>query len=242
MTYRPGTMALDFSGFDVLTFDCYGTLIDWETGILAALRAILEPHGIDIRDADDASLLERYARHEAAIEAGPYQRYRAVLEQACAGVCAELGVEPTADELAGFAGSVGDWPAFPDSAEALARLHTRFALAVITNCDDDLFAPSQRRLGTAFDFVVTAQQVGAYKPSHRNFEVAFERLDRPRDRILHVAQSLFHDHVPARQLGLSTVWINRRHDRPGGGATPPADASPDLITPDMATFAALARA
>jgi 2-haloacid dehalogenase len=229
--------ALDFGRFDVLSFDCYGTLIDWEAGILAGLHAVLDPRGVT---ADDEDLLERYARHEAAIEAGPYLRYREVLARSLAGVCAELGVEPRAEDLVAFSGSVGDWPAFPDSAAALARLHGRFKLAVITNCDDDLFAASARRLGTDFDFVITAQQVGGYKPSHRNFEVAFERIDRPRDRILHVAQSLFHDHVPARALGLSSVWIDRRHDRPGSGATPPAAAAPDLAVPDLTTFADLA--
>ena len=116
----------------------------------------------------------------------------------------------------------------------------RFELAAITNCDDDLFAASARRLGVAFDHVITAQQAGSYKPSHHNFELAFERIGRPRDRILHVAQSLYHDHVPARQLGLASVWIDRRHGRPGSGATPPVDVTPDLAVPDMATFAALA--
>jgi 2-haloacid dehalogenase len=232
---------LDFSGFDVLTFDCYGTLIDWEAGLSAALRSVLEAHGAG-GDVVTDDLLERYARHEAALEAGPYLRYREVLARSCAGVCEELGIVPGADELTAFASSVGDWPAFADSAAALARLHERFALAVITNCDDDLFAASQPRLGTPFEFVITAQQVGSYKPDPRNFEAAFRRLERPRHRILHVAQSLFHDHVPAKALGLSTVWINRRHDRAGGGATPAAEATPDLVTPDMATFAALATA
>ncbi len=229
--------SLDFGRFDVLTFDCYGTLIDWETGIVDAFRSILEPRGVS---PDPETLLARFAEHEASVEAGPYLRYREVLARACAGVCGDLGVEATADELATFGHSVGDWPAFADSAAALSRLHERFALAVITNCDDDLFAASSRRLDTEFDFVITAQQAGSYKPSLRNFEVAFERIGRPRDRILHVAQSLFHDHVPAKSIGLSTVWINRRHDRPGSGATPPAEATPDLVTPDMATFAAIA--
>ena len=123
---------------------------------------------------------------------------------------------------------MGDWPAFPDSPDALARLAARFRLAVITNCDDDLFAASNRRLGVTFDWVITAQQVGTYKPSERNFEVAFERIGVPRERILHVAQSLFHDHVPAKRLGLTTAWIDRRHDRPGSGATPArvGDAGP----------------
>ena len=139
-----------------------------------------------------------------------------------------------------FGGSVADWPAFPDSASALARLQARYALVVITNCDDDLFAASNERLGVEFAHVITAQQAGSYKPSHHNFELAFERIGAPRERILHVAQSLFHDHVPAKALGLSTVWVNRRHDRPGSGATPPAEATPDLVVPDMATLADLA--
>jgi 2-haloacid dehalogenase len=149
-------------------------------------------------------------------------------------------VEPGPADTAAFAASVGEWPAFPDSADALARLAKRFRLGVITNCDDDLFALSNRRLGVTFDWVVTAQQVRSYKPSLRNFEVALERMDVPRDRILHVAQSLFHDHVPAKQLGLSTAWIDRRAGRPGFGATPPASATPDLSAPDMATFADIA--
>jgi 2-haloacid dehalogenase len=153
-----------------------------------------------------------------------------------------MGVVPTAAELAAFGGSVTSWPAFADSAAALARLHRRYALAVITNCDDDLFAASARQLRTDFDFVITAKQCGSYKPSLRNFEIALERIDRPRERILHVAQSLFHDHVPAKALGLTSVWIDRRHDRPGSGATPPAAAVPDLAVPSMAAFADLATA
>jgi 2-haloacid dehalogenase len=233
---------LNIGRIEVLTFDCYGTLIDWEAGILAGHHAVLDPRGVA---AEDEDLLERYAGHEAAVEAGPYVRYREVLARALQGVCAELGVEPTADEAAAFGGSVGDWPAFPDSSAALAALGRRFRLAVITNCDDDLFAASNRRLGVTFDWVITAQQVGRYKPSRRNFEVAFERIEGagvPRDRILHVAQSLFHDHVPAKELGLTTAWVDRRHDRPGSGATPPASATPDLAVPDMATLADLATA
>ena len=230
-------MSLDLGAFGVLTFDCYGTLIDWERGLLAAMRSVLDPHGVDATDED---LLERYARHEAALEAGRYLRYREVLARGLAGVAGELGVTPSAEELAAFGGSVVEWPAFPDSADALARLRSRYALVVITNCDDDLFAASNRRLGVEFAQVITAQQAGSYKPSLRNFELAFERIDAPQARILHVAQSLFHDHVPAKALGLSTVWVNRRHDRPGSGATPPAAATPDLVVPDMASLAHLA--
>ena len=229
--------AVDFAAFDALTFDCYGTLIDWEAGILAGLRAVLGPRGIA---PDDDVLLERYAGFEAGLEAGPYLRYRDVLGAGLVGLAATYDVSPSAEEVAAFGGSVVDWPAFPDSGAALARLKTRFKLGVITNCDDDLFAASNRRLGVAFDWIVTAQQAGSYKPDPHNFEVAFARIPVPRERILHVAQSLFHDHVPAKSFGLTTGWVDRRHDRAGYGATPPATATPDLTVPDMATLAELA--
>lgn len=228
---------LDFDRFDVLTFDCYGTLIDWEAGLLAALRAPLAGHGIQAPEDD---LLEAFGQHEAELEAGAYRTYREVLAGVLDAMLASHGAAATPEERAAFGGSVADWPAFPDSATALARLHERFKLAVITNCDDDLFAASEQRLGLSFDWVVTAQQAKRYKPNPRGFELMFERVGLPPSRILHVAQSLFHDHVPAKRLGLSTVWVDRRGDRPGFGATPPADATPNLRVPDMATLAALA--
>jgi 2-haloacid dehalogenase len=227
--------ALDYGRFEALTFDCYGTLIDWETGILAALRPILAERGVAASDDD---LLEEFGRAEAAIEGGPYRAYREVLAGCLEQIGRNHGVTIGEEEMQTFGGSVADWPAFPDSNAALTRLQTRFRLGVITNCDDDLFAASNRRLGVEFDWVVTAQSIGGYKPDERNFEVAFARIGLPRDRILHVAQSLFHDHVPAKRLGLSTVWIDRRQGRPGSGATPAADAMPDATFPDMASFAA----
>lgn len=229
--------SVDFDAFDILTFDCYGTLIDWESGLLAALRVVLSAHEVEL---DDEVLLESYAGFEAAAEAGPYLPYRDVLGVGLRGVGSVLRFMPTEAEIAVFGGSVVNWPAFPDSAAALARLATRYRLGVITNCDDDLFAASNRRLGVTFDPIVTAEQARGYKPRIANFELAFERIDVPRERILHVAQSLFHDLVPAKALGLTTVWIDRRHDRPGSGATPPAEAIPDVTFPDMATFAAAA--
>jgi 2-haloacid dehalogenase len=232
-------MTFSFAGFEALTFDCYGTLIDWESGILAALRAILPEAG---SDAGDDELLEAFGRHEAALEAGPYRPYREVLARVAQAIAAEQGATPTAAQLAAFGGSVADWPAFADSAAALHRLARRYRLAVITNCDDDLFAASRRRLGIDFETVVTAQQVRAYKPATRGFQVALERLGIPRERVLHVAQSLFHDHVPAKALGFTSVWVDRRAGRSRPGATPPAEATPDLVVPDMATFADLALA
>jgi 2-haloacid dehalogenase len=226
-------VAVDFRAYEVLTFDCYGTLIDWETGLVAALREALP----GAADAADDELLETYARHEAEAEKPPYRSYRAVLAAGVRGVAGDLGLTVAGDAVARFAESVRDWPAFPDSAEALARLHERFRLGVITNCDSDLFAASSERLGTDFDWVVTAEAARAYKPALAGFELAFATIPAPRERILHVAQSLFHDHVPAKRLGLTTVWIDRRHDRPGSGATPPAEAAPDATYPSMQAFA-----
>jgi 2-haloacid dehalogenase len=228
--------------FEIISFDCYGTLIDWESGILAALHRALGdgPAPVDAGLPADDALLEAFARHEAAVEAGPYRSYREVLRQTVRAIADEVG--RTVDDAAAeaFGGSVADWPAFPDSPAALADLDARFRLGVITNCDDDLFAASEARLGVRFDPVVTAQQARRYKPNPRGFELMFERLGLPTSRILHVAQSLYHDHVPAKRLGLATAWVNRRAGRAGSGATPPASAVPDLEVPDLRSLADLA--
>ncbi len=229
---QPG---LDLSTVEVLTFDCYGTLIDWETGILTALRRA----GSGLNDVADDHLLEAFARQEARLESGPWLPYRTVLEQSCDATCADFGVSPSATARASFGGSVADWPAFPDSKAAMTRLGQRFELGVITNCDDDLFALSNAKLGEPFRWIVTAEQAQSYKPSKRNFELALERIGRPREQVLHVAQSLYHDHAPAQALGWRTAWIDRRHGQAGFGATPPATATPDLVAPDMATFAGM---
>jgi 2-haloacid dehalogenase len=229
--------ALDFDRFEALTFDCYGTLINWESGILAAVHPVLEAHGAG---ADDEELLEAFGRHETAIEAGEYRPYREVLAGVLGRLGDELGFSPTDEEVNAFASSVGEWPPFEDSPPALRALGSRFGLAAITNCDDDLFARSAERLGADFDWVITAERARAYKPSRRNFDLAFEVIGLPTERILHAAQSLFHDHVPAKQLGLATVWVDRRGGREGPGATPPATAEPDLRVPDLATLAELA--
>ena len=230
--------AFDFGVFEAMTFDCYGTLIDWERGLTDAIHSVIDRRGIQARDDE---VLEAYAREEAALEKGEYLRYREILRRCLHALGTEFGFSPTDDEAGSFANSVGDWPPFDDSAEALAELSKRFRLGVITNCDDDLFARSNVRLGVTFDWVVTAEQVGSYKPSRRNFEVALERIGAAPERVLHVAQSLFHDHVPARQMGLSTVWVDRRRGKAGFGATPPASVTPDLTVPDMRSLAEMAR-
>jgi 2-haloacid dehalogenase len=230
-------VALDFSRKAVLTFDCYGTLIDWEAGILAAVRPILRAHGVE---AGDDQVLELFARLESAAEAGPYRPYAQILASVMRGLGQRLGFAPGPAEVGALAASVGDWPPFSDSVAALAALKRRFRLAIISNIDDDLFAASQRRLGVDFDWIITAQQARSYKPSLNNFRLALERIGVPQEQVLHVAQSLFHDHVPAKQLGLETVWVNRRGGQPGPGATPPAEAQPDLEVPDLRTLAELA--
>ena len=230
---------IDFTAKRVLTFDCYGTLIDWERGILTALRPILAAHGVV---AGDDELLTLYGELESTAEQGAYRPYRDLLMGVSHQLGARLGILVSEAESAGFADSVGDWPVFPDTPAALVALKGRFGLAIISNVDDDLFARTHEKLGTTFDWVVTAEQVRSYKPSLNNFRQALSRIGQPTEYVLHVAQSLFHDHGPAKQLGLETVWVNRRHGRPGPGATPPAPALADLEVPDLAALVRLAEA
>jgi 2-haloacid dehalogenase len=230
-------MPLDLSPFHCLTFDCYGTLIDWESGILGALRPILAAHG---RRLSDAGILELYAAIEAQLESGPYLPYRDILDGVMIKMAARLAFSPTEHEVHSLSNSLPHWPPFPDTVPALRRLASRYRLAIISNVDDDLFAGTARHLEVRFDPVVTAQQARSYKPSQNNFRLALERIGLPTGQILHVAQSLYHDIAPAKDLGLSTVWINRRAGKPGPGATPPASAAADLILPDLASLADLA--
>jgi 2-haloacid dehalogenase len=225
---------LDFNHFKALTFDCYGTLIDWETGIWRALLPVFSKHNIEVR-VENA--LELYAELEATSERGDYREYRVVLRAVLEGFGARLGFSPSPDELKRFSESVKDWPAFSDSPSALQVLKKKYKLAILSNIDDDLFAFSARRLQTQFDWIITAQQARSYKPSLNNFNLALERIGLPADKILHVAQSLFHDIAPAKSLGLSTVWINRRQGKEGAGATPPAQAQPDLEVPSLQALA-----
>ena len=228
--------SMGFEAFEWLTFDCYGTLIDWESGILSAMGAILGAH--DRRVPDD-EILTLFAEVESRVEAGEYRRYRDILAGVVSGFGEALDFEPTQEQVSALASSVGDWPAFPDTVAALTALETKYKLAVISNVDDDLFEGSARRLGVQLDEVVTAQRVGSYKPSLANFRFAFDRLGRGPDGVLHVAQSLYHDIAPARELGLACVWVNRRAGRAGPGATAPATADPDVEVPDLASLVLL---
>ena len=226
---------LNFDAFEVLTFDCYGTLIDWETGLGESLAPVFRAHGIRVAPE---KALELYGECEAAAEAGEYREYTTVLKMVLDSIGARLGFTPTPAERDAFSLSVKNWPAFPDSPRALQALKTKYRLGIISNIDDDLFAFSNQRLQVPFDWIITAKQVQSYKPSLKNFRAAFARIGVPPQKILHVAQSLFHDIAPAQSLGLSTVWVNRRHHKPGFGATPPAHATPDLEVPDLRGLAA----
>jgi 2-haloacid dehalogenase len=228
---------MDLTRFEALTFDCYGTLIDWERGILDAVRPILRRHGIT---CDDDWLLGLYSRAEAGAEAGPWRPYRDVLASVMERLGAELGFAPDAEERGVLAATLPDWPPFSDTIAALGALGRAYRLAIVSNVDNDLFAGTRRRLGVAFDLVTTAQQVRSYKPAPAHFTVTLDRLRLEPGKVLHVAQSLYHDIAPARALGLATVWVNRRAGRAGPGATPPAEARPDLEVFDLKALVTLA--
>jgi 2-haloacid dehalogenase len=231
---------LDLTRFKVLTFDCYGTMIDWEAGIFSALRPILAAHGKKI---PDSVLLELYSELEASAEAsaekGEFLRYRDVLQSVVRGFGERLGFSPTDAEVRSLPESLANWQPFPDTVEALRKLKSRYQLAVISNVDDDLFASTAPKLGVVFDHVITAQQAQCYKPCIRMFELAEERIRVSRERWLHVGQSIYHDVIPAQSLGIATVWVNRPSPRSGAGAATAAAGTPDLEVPDLDTLAQL---
>ncbi len=218
-----------------LTFDCYGTLIDWESGILAALMPILRDHE---QVPPERDVLERYAHHESDLEAGPYMSYRDVLRHTVRRVCGDFGVHLVEDRANVLVQSLPDWPPFPDTVAALRSLAALRPLVVVSNTDDDLFRSTAFTLRTDFTWIVTAQYCRTYKPSPRHFRVALALLGLQPAQVLHVAQSRFHDIRPAKALGVRTCWINRRGDRPGAGATPPPppDSEPDIELPDLASL------
>lgn len=220
--------------FDFLTFDCYGTLVDWESGILEALRPLLASHSIRI---DDTNILTLYAELEAKVEKGEYRPYREVLAEVVRGFGRKLGFKPSAGDEACLADSLGRWRPFDDTLAALQALGTKFDLVVISNVDDDLFALTRESLRVELHRVITAEQVGAYKPDKRVFEHVLMELGCPASRVMHVAQSMYHDINPAHGLGIATAWVNRHGSRRGASATLPAAGQADLVVPDLAALA-----
>ena len=236
---------MKLTDFEALSFDCYGTLIDWEAGLSAVLVPWARERGLDLTEEQ---LLTAYAPVEAAVEQEhPTDLYRDLLDRTMRLLGDKVGVEVTDAEAARLVNSVPDWPAFSDSHDALVALGKRFKLIILSNVDRVSFAGSNKRLNVEFTGVLTAQDIGSYKPARRNFEALAEEVDRlgvAPGKLLHVAQSLFHDHLPAKRAGLRTVWINRRHARPGWGATPEPSApvNPDWEFPSMQAFAAAVEA
>ena len=235
--------AIDFNQTSVLSFDCYGTLIDWETGILNVLRPWADDHELDITNE---GLLAAFAVAEPLVQtADPSLPYPDVLRQSMRELGKALGVVATPDEEEALGTSVPNWPAFDDSAAALAQLKQDFRLVILSNIDRASFAASNQKLGVEFDAIITAEDTGTYKPDHGHFRSAFDWLAAQsidRNQLVHVAQSLYHDHVPAQALGILSVWIDRRHGRAAGGATksPTTPVTPNLTFTNLAKFAAAA--
>jgi len=219
---------MKLADFKVLTFDCYGTLIDWESGLYSALQPLLQ---VARFSAARAEVLAQFAQHEAAQQAAtPAMLYPQLLAEVHRRLARQwlVSVPEAAHQI--FGDSVPQWPAFPDSAEALQYLKRYYKLVILSNVDRTSFAASNRRLGVEFDAVCTAQDIGSYKPDPRNFRYVVEavaRLGHGRGDILHTAQSLYHDHAPAQAAGLRSAWIDRRHEQRGWGATVPPVGTPD---------------
>ena len=223
---------LDFNRFEWVSFDCYGTLADWETGISTAVGEALAARGME---KSKAEILGAFAAAEPRVQASAaYTEYRQVLQQVMGSIGDELGFQCTEAELGCLADSLPRWPLFPDASEALQELKSRYGLAVISNVDDDLFAGTAKALGVEFDAVVTSEQVRSYKPDLRNFHTALQRMAVEKARLLHVAESLYHDIGPANSLGITCVWVNRAGR---GGGTRRTNAVPDLEVPDLASLA-----
>ena len=213
--------------FKVLTFDCYGTLIDWESGMFEALKQLVAKTG---RKLTRDEILEAHARHESSQQiTTPAKRYNELLAVVYKRLAEEWGVPVGWDECIDYGRTVGDWPAFGDTVAALRYLKQHFKLVILSNVDNASFAFSNRKLGVAFDAVFTAEDIGSYKPSPRNFEYMLEKLSGlgiDKWEILHTAESLFHDHAPANNFGLASCWIHRRHEQGGFGATMNPEKTP----------------
>ena len=228
---------MSFDSIRLITFDCYGTLVDWENGMLAALRPLFSRDG---RKAPDAQILELYGEIEAEIESGPYLPYREILLRTAQEIGRRLHTAVSMGEAQTFANSLTRWKPFMDTVAALQSVAKRFRLGIISNVDDDLFAETRKKLAPVeFDFVVTAQQMQSYKPSLRNFEEAIRRSGLGKDQVLHAGQSLYHDIAPANVLGIRNVWVNRPSIRPGASATRPGTATPTYKVRNLAELSVL---
>jgi len=212
---------MNLTDFTTLTFDCYGTLIDWESGMVNALEPLTSR--VKTRSLTRDDVLEAHGRHEASQQAWtPAKRYSELLAVVYKRLAEEWGVSVTWEECQAYGNSIGEWPAFPDTVDALGYLKQHYKLVILSNVDNASFALSNKKLGVAFDAIYTAEDIGSYKPQLRNFEYMLDKLKSlgvEKSQILHTAESLFHDHGPANQIGLASCWIHRRHQAGGFGAT-----------------------
>lgn len=220
---------MKLSDFKALTFDCYGTLIDWESGMIAGLTPLTGKVKTALtRD----QILEAHARAESSQQHfTPAMKYSELLAIVYKRLAEEWGVQVSLEECLAYGASVKDWPAFPDSAEALAYLKKHYKLVILSNVDNASFTHSNAKLKVAFDAVYTAQDIGSYKPADRNFDYMLDKLKTlgvEKSQILHTAESLFHDHVPANRQGLASCWIYRRAGKEGFGATMNPGIMPDI--------------
>jgi 2-haloalkanoic acid dehalogenase type II len=232
------------TNYKALTFDVYGTLIDWETGMVNGLKPLTDRVGRLTRD----QILEAHAFHESTSQKWtPSKTYSQLLATVYKRLAEEWGIPVEWDECLVYGASVQHWPAFEDSAESLAYLKDHYKLVVLSNVDNASFAHSNKKLGNPFHMVYTAEDVGSYKPAPRNFDYMLENLARlgiQKQDILHTAESMFHDHGPANKFGLTNCWIYRRHDKEGFGATmnPGEMPSVDMVFNSMAEFVAAHKA
>ena len=195
------------TNFDFITFDCYGTLIDWESGIVDAFQSEAAREGVHFKRAE---IVSAYHNVEPAVEASEFRPYREVLTETAMRVAARLGWKLEAERSSFLAASLPEWQPFADTNSALERLARQFKLGILSNVDDDLIAQTRRHFTVDFDLIITAQQVSSYKPSHAHFKRALARLEGK--RLLHAAQSYFHDVVPSSELGIPVAWVNRKDE------------------------------
>ncbi len=214
----------------LISFDCYGTLIDWRKGVLDALRPVLDDYFISM---NDEQLFSLFAESDEDLVTGEFRLYRDILREIMNRIARRLNINIQPSDIDILAESMPSWPPFHDTIAALQELKGKdYRLAILSNTDRNLMEQTLRHLNTEFDVVITSEELGSYKPSPANFMEALRRFHLPADQIVHVAQSRFHDIIPARDLGMNAVWINRYHD-----PVPPLDEEfSGLRFPDLGAF------
>lgn len=220
---------MDFNKFNLISFDCYGTLIDWKKSLMDILTPFIQRHELDL---SKDQLFDLFFRADQKTISADYKPYRDVLITIMDEMGKELNINLKQAERTCLVDRFGDWTAFPDTSDALQELQKKYKLAIISNVDDELFDVTKRCLGVHFDFIITAKQAGSYKPSKNNFIKALEKFELPSENVLHVAQSIYHDIIPTNELGWKNVWVNRYNEPE---RKDPAEF-PDLEVPDLASL------